>query len=176
VQPSGSSPNDEPSLSFAVGDVVVYAAYGIGRVLARRTDAKRDDLVVLEFSSGLTVTLPRARAHESMRPLSSEAELTRVEHVLRADETPTEQPWSKRFRVTREKVTAGEAIGLAEVVRDGLRREGNLAGQGTALSLSERELYLRARRLLAEEIGNARSLDPAEADRWIADQVARTPS
>ena len=132
------------------------------------------DLVVLEFSSGLTVTLPTARARESMRPPSSEAELMRVQYVLRADESPTEQPWSKRFRVIREKVTAGEAIGLAEVVRDGLRRQGNLAGRGTALSLTERELYLKARRLLAEEIGIARSLDPADADRWIADQVART--
>lgn len=162
---------DGPPLSLTVGDVVVYAGHGIGRVVA-----VRDDVVVLDFAPGLTVTLPVARARESMRPISTEAELERVQHTLQTVGLPIEQSWAKRFRVTREKVAAGDATELAEVVRDGFRRQRESAKRGTTVSVSERELYLKARRLLADEIGLARGVDPLEADGWIGDQVALLPS
>jgi RNA polymerase-interacting CarD/CdnL/TRCF family regulator len=63
---------------------------------------------------------------------------------------------------------------LAEVVRNGARRDRGLKAKGTGsqLSPSERDLYLRARRLLSSEIAWARGLDPDEADDWIEAQLA----
>jgi RNA polymerase-interacting CarD/CdnL/TRCF family regulator len=160
--------------SLAVGDVVVYASHGIGCVEAR-SPARGDlpETVVLAFESGLRITLPVARAHGAVRSLSGERELDAVRRTLRADRSPSVEPWSRRFRSIREKVAAGEATGLAEVVRDGLQRERELAvgSTGRTTAPSERHLYLQARKLLAAEIALARGIDAAEADVWIVEQI-----
>jgi RNA polymerase-interacting CarD/CdnL/TRCF family regulator len=44
------------------------------------------------------------------------------------------------------------------------------------LSTNERQLYRKARQLLADELGASRGLEPAEADAWIDAQLARTPA
>ena len=44
-------------------------------------------------------------------------------------------------------------------------------GTASQLSPSERDLYLRARRLLSGEIGFARGLEPDAADAWIEEQL-----
>jgi RNA polymerase-interacting CarD/CdnL/TRCF family regulator len=53
-------------------------------------------------------------------------------------------------------VVGGDLRKMAEVVRDGARRERGLQAKkiATQLSPSERDLYLRARRLLSSEIGS----------------------
>jgi CarD family transcriptional regulator len=168
-------PDDLASVpSLAVGDVVVYASHGIGCVEAR-TPAVGDlpEAVVLVFGSGLKVTLPVARARGALRSLSGELELDEVRRILRADASPEVAPWSKRFRSMREKVAAGQVVGLAELVRDGLRRERQLAlaAGGRTAAAGERHLYLQARQLLAAEIALARGIDAVEADAWIVEQI-----
>jgi RNA polymerase-interacting CarD/CdnL/TRCF family regulator len=162
-------------LNLAVGDVVVYASHGIGCVEARRTGGgDLPEAVVLVFESGLRVTLPVARARGALRSLSGEVELEDVRRTLRADPAPRIEPWSRRFHSMREKVTAGEVTGLAEVVRDGLQRERQLAvgaGGRTTAAPSERGLYLQARKLLADEIAFARGIDAVKADVWIDEQI-----
>jgi RNA polymerase-interacting CarD/CdnL/TRCF family regulator len=166
-------------LALAVGDLVVYASHGIGRVAVRHSralDGEVEDVVVLELPQGLSVTLPIERALETLRPLSNEAEIARIQRALRDAESPSEISWQKRFNATREKVSAGDAVGLAEVVRDGVHREQRSAArEGTLPSQSERHLYLKARELLAREVGAARGIDPAEADAWIIDQIGQVP-
>jgi RNA polymerase-interacting CarD/CdnL/TRCF family regulator len=161
------------ALRLAVGDVVVYASHGVGRVATRRPgEGDLEELVVLEFGAGLEVTLPVERARESMRPVCGELELERVRDTLGGEETLAVQPWTKRFRMIREKVSSGDVTGLAEVVRDGIHRERQLAERGRAIaSPNERQLYLKARKLLADEIGIARGIDAADADLWIVEQV-----
>ena len=70
-------------------------------------------------------------------------------------------------------MTVGDAVSLAEVVRDGVRREARepRGGEAVKLSLTERQLYLKARRLLADEIGVSRGVGALEADTWIGDQL-----
>lgn len=74
------------------------------------------------------------------------------------------------------KLAGGDPLGLAEVVRDCARRQQRLIAKrtGSQLSPSERDLYMRARRLLSGEIGLARGLEPADADAWIEEQLAAT--
>ena len=74
------------------------------------------------------------------------------------------------------KLSGGDPLGLAEVVRDGALRERRLIAKrtGSQLSPSERDLYMRARRLLSGAIGLAHGLEPAEADAWIEEQLAAT--
>ena len=60
------------------------------------------------------------------------------------------------------------------MIRDASRRDERATARKEPgkLSLTERQLYLKARQLLADEIGAARGVDPAEADEWIGDQIA----
>ena len=164
-------------MRLAVGDVVVYGPHGVGRVVAREKrvvlGAARE-VVVLEFADGLSVTLPLERARGLLRPLLSEADLLHVQQTLREEHALSEEGWLKRRRETQLKVAGGDPLGLAEVVRNCARREQRLIATRTAsqLSPSERDFYLRARRLLSGEIALARGLEPAEAEAWIEQQLA----
>ena len=162
--------------SLTVGDSVVYASHGLGRVTLKETRNARDvecEVVVVEFREGLSVTLPLERAFEYLRPVSDEAELEQVRRVLRG--SPVEAAvWQTRLRVAQEKVAVGSAIGLAEVIRNSARRDEEIRarGNGGMLSLAERGLYQKARQLLADEIGSSRGIESAEADAWIDEQLA----
>jgi RNA polymerase-interacting CarD/CdnL/TRCF family regulator len=162
---------------LAVGELVVYAGHGVGRISVREKRGEpgaRTEVVVLAFADGLSVTLPIERAREYLRPISGKAEVERVQKTLRVTQKPSGEPWQKRFRTTQAKVAVGEALGLAEVVGDGARRDNGPVDRGGPgrLSASERDLYVKARRLLATEIGISRGTDTAEADAWIAGQLA----
>lgn len=161
---------------LAVGDVVVYSSYGAGRVAARGKTVVlgvEQEIVVLEFAGGLSVTLPMQRAREQLRPLVSEADVRRVQETLREDGALSADVWVKRLKQVQAKLRGGDPLELAEVVRDGARRERMLSGKGSKSQLSrgERELYLKSRQLLSREIGLARGLEPAEADAWIDEQL-----
>jgi len=173
--PETGATDERTPLRLAVGDVVVYGLHGVALIAASEGDAAAPTAVVLEFASGLRVTLPSARARESLRSLADESELARVEETLGADESAGEAQWTKRFRASREKVVAGQVIGLAEVVRDGARREHRQAlRSGPKPSPAERALYVQARRLLAEEVGAVRGIDLPTADKWISEQIDAT--
>ncbi len=125
---------------------------------------------MLELAATLTVTLPIALAHEQLRAVVNGTELASVQKTLRAAPRARESLWIKRQKETRAKLASGQAICLAEVISDGAHRQ---RGQAKHLSVNERELYLKARRLLADEIGHARGIDPAQAEDWITNQLER---
>lgn len=164
-------------VKLAVGDAVVYAAYGVGFVAVRERRlvlGVEQDVVVLELAGGLSVTLPIVRAREQLRSPVSEAGIRRVQETLRDDGEPSREVWLKRKRQTEAKLTGGDPLKLAEVVRDGVRRKQTLLAEkrNSRLSLGENDLYEKARQLLVGEIGVACGLDPTEADAWIDTQIA----
>jgi len=161
-----------PQLELRLGALVVYGSHGLGRIT--RLDASCDrepasGTIVLEFSNGLSVTLPHDRAVTCLRSVSDTNELARVRNVLRCREVAVEKSWQARTKSTKTKIAAGQAVGLAEVVRDTVVL-GRESATGT-VSMYERDLYLRARRLLAAEIGAATNADAAEAEEWIDTQL-----
>ena len=164
-------------VKLAVGDAVVYPAHGAGRVAAREKRVvlgAEQEVVVLELADGLSVTLPMQLARELLRPLVSEAGLRRVQETLREDGAPSGDVWVKRLKQVQAKLRGGDPLELAEIVRDGARRERRLTANGTnsKLSLSEKGLCVKARQRLSGEIGLARGLDRAEVDAWIDEQLA----
>jgi CarD family transcriptional regulator len=158
-------------VELTVGELVVYGGHGAGRVVAREergSGEARREFVVLELGGALTVTLPVTLARACLRPLANEHELKTVQRTLRTTAPASDLVWLKRHKATRAKVAAGEPIGLAEVVSDGARRH---QGDTMRLSMSERVLYQKARRLLADEIGLVHGIESSEAEGWIADQL-----
>ena len=156
----------EPQLDLRVGALVVYGGHGLGRVSHTGQDASSTGGVVLEFaSSGLSVTLPLERAVTCLRSVADAGEVARVRDALHGRDASIAASWVARSKSTRAKLHAGEAVGLAEIVRDAFARR--RASPSGALSSSEREFSLKARRLLAAELGAAMATDEARADAWI---------
>jgi RNA polymerase-interacting CarD/CdnL/TRCF family regulator len=159
-------------MRLAVGDMVVYRSHGAGRVAARKTrvvDGTRQDVVVLALAGGLRVELPLERAHELLRPLSSESDLSRVQETLGANHTLSSEPWVKRQRESLANLADGDPIGLARIIRNSVRRETTRSPKGAKMQLSpsEREIATKARRLLSTEIAFVRGVELEEADMWI---------
>ena len=166
---------------IARGSVAVYGGHGSGASPANESAAAQDSSgsVTVEPADGLSVTLPLERAVTCLRAVADADELARVEETLRrprpADENAEDdKSWLVRATNTRTKIAAGEAVGLAEVVRDAVARQ-RRASLG-ALSPQERAFYLKARRLLAAELGVATATDEAQADAWIEDQLEASAS
>ena len=163
---------------IAVGDTVVYASHGIGHVT--QTERGGDDqveVVTLLFAQGLSITLPIGQALQLLRAPSGETEIAEIQRTLRAQATTMTGSWRVRMQATKEKVSTGAALKLAEVIRDGAHRQPRLTTRGGLgeLSLAERQLYLKARHLLANEIAAARGVDSTDADDWIRVQLEEAP-
>jgi len=164
-------------VELKVGTIVAYPPHGVGRVAAREKRVVlgvEEEVVIVELGNELSVSLPISRAKEQLRPPATEADLKKVQKALREEGVVSEEIWSKRVQQAQEKLRSGDPLELAEIVRDGVRREQGKTSNGTPtkLSTSERALHLKARELLSGEIGVTRGLDQAEADAWIDEQLA----
>jgi CarD family transcriptional regulator len=165
-------------MELAVGDAVVYATHGIGRIVERKEQVVQGtarEIIVLELAEGLTVTLPLERAREQLRPVASKADVKLVRETLREDRSLKFDPWLSRRRETLEKLNAGTLAGLAEIVSEGAQRERLRVanGSGSRLPTAEREIFVKARELLSGEIALALALQPTAADDWIEEQLSR---
>ena len=70
---STASPKSKVKLKGVVGETVVYAAHGVGKIVAReqtKVDGTDRDSVVVNLATGLQVTLPHADAMERLRPVA----------------------------------------------------------------------------------------------------------
>ncbi len=164
-------------MELKVGTVVAYPPHGVGRVAKREKRVilgQEEEVVVVELANDLSVTLPISRAEEQLRPPATEADLKKVQKALREQGVVSDEIWSKRVQQAQEKLRSGDPLELAEIVRDGVRREQGKTSNGTPtkLSTSERALHLKARELLSGEISVTRGVDLSEADAWIDDQLA----
>ena len=132
-----------------------------------------EEVVVIELGNELSVNSP-CRAQPSCcdrrrpRPTSSGCRRPFAKTASSATRS------SKRLQHAQEKLRSGDPIDLAEIVRDGVKREQGRTATGTPikLSTSERALHLKARELLAGEIEVARGIDRAAAEAWIDQQLA----
>jgi CarD family transcriptional regulator len=153
---------------------VVYAAHGVGRIVAReqtQVAGTERECVVVVLATGLRVTLPLAEAAERLRAVADDDELENVGRTLAADSGVRDGSWTKRIRESKAKLAGGRPSELAEIVRDGGRFE--QAGIGARLTHAERNVYLQARQLLVMEICSARGVEQGEAEAWIEAQIVR---
>jgi CarD family transcriptional regulator len=169
------------AMKLAIGDLVVYGTHGIGRVAERKEQlvlGTTQEVVTVELEDGLTVTLPLALAREQLRSSASQADMRRVRDTLRGNPELSVDPWLSRRRETLEKLTAGDPVQLAEIVSEGAQRERvrRAKGSGSQLSAGERELFGKAKKLLAGEVALALGLQPDAADGWIDEQLERPDS
>ena len=155
------------AIEYEIGDQVVYPHHGAGKVLKKEMKEvlgeKRQYLTIKILHNDMTVMVPCENADEAgLRRVIGEEAVKKVLSVLRDDVSQMPKNWNRRFKHNREKIKTGDVFELAEVVR-------NLAIRETekGLSTGEKQMYTRAKKILASELMYALDMEEDEAESHL---------
>ena len=157
----------ECECEFAEGDNVVYPHHGAGVVIKKESrdlmGEKRDYLTIKILHNDMTVMVPCDNAHRAgLRRVIDEEQVRRVIDVLTGEVSEMPKNWNRRFKYNREKIKTGDVYELAEVVRNLAIREWE-----KGLSTGEKQMYTRAKKILASEFMYALDKDEEGAEEYI---------
>ena len=153
-----------PVEEYSIGDNVVYPHHGAGKVLKKEQKEvlgeKREYLTIKILHNDMTVMVPCENAAKAgLRRVIDDEAVARVMAVLRDDVSQMPKNWNRRFKHNRDKIKTGDVYELAEVVRNLAIRE---ADKG--LSTGEKQMYTRAKKILASELMYALEMDEEDAE------------
>jgi CarD family transcriptional regulator len=156
-----------PVIKYKVGDHVVYPHHGAGKVLKKETKEvlgeKREYLTIQILHNDMTVMVPCENAGKAgLRRVIGEEAVEKVLSVLRDDVSQMPKNWNRRFKHNREKIKTGDVFELAEVVRNLAIRESE-----KGLSTGEKQMYTRAKKILASELMYALEMGEDEAETHL---------
>ncbi|AIL13312.1 CarD family transcriptional regulator [Candidatus Paracaedimonas acanthamoebae] len=151
------------SRAFSSGDLVVYPAHGVGKVMSIETQEVAGhelQVFVISFSKNrMTLRLPMKKAQDAgLRALSTENEVEKALGTLKKKIKSKKAIWSRRAQEYEMKISSGELTSIAEVIRE-LYRSGEQPDQ----SYSERQIYQAALQRLASEIAAIEAIDENQA-------------
>jgi CarD family transcriptional regulator len=161
-------------IDFAVGDNVVYPHHGAGQVIKKEDKEilgeKRQYLTIKILHNDMTVMVPCENAGKAgLRRVIDEETVKKVLSVLSDDVSEMPKNWNRRFKHNRDKIKTGDIYELAEVVRNLAVRE-----QDKGLSTGEKQMYTRAKKILASEMMYALEKTEDEAEAYLDDLLERS--
>jgi CarD family transcriptional regulator len=151
-------------IQFEVGDHVVYPHHGAGQVIKKEQKEilgeQREYLTIKILHNDMTVMVPSENAGKAgLRRVIDEETVKKVLAVLSDDVSEMPKNWNRRFKHNRDKIKTGDIYELAEVVRNLAIRE-----QDKGLSTGEKQMYTRAKKILASELMYALEMTEDEAE------------
>jgi CarD family transcriptional regulator len=161
-------------IDFAVGDNVVYPHHGAGQVIKKEAKEilgeTRQYLTIKILHNDMTVMVPCENAGKAgLRRVIDEDTVKKVLAVLSDDVSEMPKNWNRRFKHNRDKIKTGDIYELAEVVRNLAVRE-----QDKGLSTGEKQMYTRAKKILASEMMYALEKTEDEAEAYLDDLLTRS--
>ena len=158
---------EAPHIDYNIGDQVVYPHHGAGKVLKKEQKEvlgeKREYLTIKILHNDMTVMVPCENAGKAgLRRVIGDEDVRKVLAVLRDDVSQMPKNWNRRFKHNRDKIKTGDVFELAEVVRNLAIRE---ADKG--LSTGEKQMYTRAKKILASELMYALDMEEGEAEEHL---------
>jgi CarD family transcriptional regulator len=152
---------------FRVGDKVVYPHHGAGTVVKKESrdvlGKKRDYLTIKILHNDMTVQVPCENAEKvGLRKVIDEKMVEVVVKALTGDGTQMPKNWNRRFKHNRDKMKTGDILELAEVVRNLSLRD-----HEKGLSTGEKQMFVKAKKILASELMYAKNMDEDEAVEWL---------
>jgi CarD family transcriptional regulator, regulator of rRNA transcription len=158
---------DAPQIEYEVGDQVVYPHHGAGKVLKKEVKEvlgeKREYLTIKILHNEMTVMVPTENAGRAgLRRVIGEEAVEKVLGVLRDDVSQMPKNWNRRFKHNRDKIKTGDVFELAEVVRNLAIRESS-----KGLSTGEKQMYTRAKKILASELMYALEMEEDDAESHL---------
>jgi CarD family transcriptional regulator, regulator of rRNA transcription len=152
---------------YSVGDEVVYPHHGAGRITKIEQEEVlgrwREYLTIQILHNHMTVMVPVENADRAgLRKVVAADVVDQVVDVLRGDPTKMPNSWSHRYKHNRDKLKTGDIFEVAEVVR-------NLAVRhwGKDLPTGEKQMFSKAKKILASELMYARDLSEGEATAFL---------
>jgi CarD family transcriptional regulator len=160
-------------IDFEVGDNVVYPHHGAGQVIKKEEKdvlgETRDYLTIKILHNDMTVMVPCQNAGKAgLRRVIDEETVKKVLAVLADDVSEMPKNWNRRFKHNRDKIKTGDIYELAEVVRNLAVRE-----QDKGLSTGEKQMYTRAKKILASEMMYAVEKTEEEAEAYLDEVLSR---
>ena len=149
--------------AYKVGDKVVYPHHGAGKVVRREKKEVlgqlREYLTIQILYNDMTVEVPTESADRAgLRRVIEEETVVEVIAVLHDDGSQMPKNWNRRFKHNRDKIKTGDIFELAEVVRNLSIRD-----LDKGLSTGEKQMFGRAKKILASELMYARDMEEQEA-------------
>src|SRR6201997_618732 len=156
-----------PHIEFEIGDNVVYPHHGAGKVLRKEVKEvlgeSREYLTIKILHNDMTVMVPTENAAlAGLRRVIDEETVKKVLAVLQDECSEMPKNWNRRFKHNRDKIKTGDIYELAEVVRNLAIRE-----QAKGLSTGEKQMFTRAKKILASELMYALEMDEDQVDEHL---------
>jgi CarD family transcriptional regulator len=163
---------EAPQIEYEIGDHVVYPHHGAGKILKKELKEvlgdKREYLTIKILHNDMTVMVPCENAGRAgLRRVIDDDDVRKVLAVLRDDVSQMPKNWNRRFKHNRDKIKTGDVFELAEVVRNLAIRE---ADKG--LSTGEKQMYTRAKKILASELMYALDMEEGEAEEHLESLIS----
>ena len=163
----------DATLTFGVGQSVVYPAHGVGKItgVEKQTVAGMElEVYVVAFDQDkMILRVPTNRAEASgMRALAGSKLVDDALKTLGGKARIKRTMWSRRAQEYEAKINSGDLISIAEVVRD-LHRGEDQPEQ----SYSERQLYESALDRMARELAAVENIDKVDAMEKLAKSLAK---
>jgi CarD family transcriptional regulator len=157
---------------FEVGDKVVYPHHGAGTVVKKEKreilGQTREYLTIQILHNDMTVNVPVESAEQvGLRTVIDEDLVNTVVKALTAGESEMPKNWNRRFKHNRDKMKTGDIFELAEVVKNL-----NLRDHEKGLSTGEKQMFVKAKKILASELMYAKAVDEEEAAEWLEGVLA----
>jgi CarD family transcriptional regulator len=152
---------------YKVGDKVVYPHHGAGTVVKKEKrdvlGEKREYLTIKILHNDMTVNVPSENAEKvGLRKVIGEDMVKVVVKALTGGGTQMPKNWNRRFKHNRDKMKTGDILELAEVVRNLSLRDSE-----KGLSTGEKQMFVKAKKILASELMYAKDMDEEEAAEWL---------
>ena len=157
---------------YKVGDKVVYPHHGAGTVVKKEKRTvlgeEREYLQIQILHNDMTVQVPTENADRvGLRKVIDENTVEQVLKALRGSGTTMPKNWNRRFKHNRDKMKTGDIFELAEVVRNLSLRD-----HEKGLSTGEKQMFVKAKKILASELMYAKDMEEDEAAVWLDEVLA----
>ena len=159
VENETSADDQQEIRKFAVGDLAVYPAHGVGRIEAiesKVVNGETHDFYIMKIvENGMVIMIPTWNVKAvGLRDVISENEIPKIIEVMKSKRESgiDNQTWNRRYRDYMDKIKTGSLFDVAEVFRDL-----SLLKLTKDLSFGERKLYDTAQGLLVKELSTARN-------------------
>ena len=159
---------------YKVGDKVVYPHHGAGTVIKKDKrkvlGEEREYLTIQILHNDMTVNVPTENADRvGLRKVIDETTVEQVLKALRGSGTTMPKNWNRRFKHNRDKMKTGDIFELAEVVRNLSLRD-----HEKGLSTGEKQMFVKAKKILASELMYALDKDEEEAENYLDELLSRS--
>ena len=158
---------------YQVGDKVVYPHHGAGTVVKKEKrevlGEQREYLTIQILHNDMTVQVPSENCDKVglRRVIVGDKEIAPVLKALTGISTEMPKNWNRRFKHNRDKMKTGDILELAEVVRNLALRD-----REKGLSTGEKQMFVKAKKILASELMYAKDMDEETCAEWLEDVLA----